>query len=564
MLTYNRDDSGTMIAWLEKLGLKNFLKSYPLHQLIQWGWLRPQHRISFPIKFFEQWEDYPYLPWEHTTDLDSYAVLWDYSWIPDEPDEHLWFLDPAFRPNEGLAQILKSHEPLVVGAVTPSVIQHKTGREVHPYKDYFFAWQGFALIDVIQAATCVDTIYRTPDMVERAKEILGAAEYLRSHTSPDPSAVLTAPNGWGGLAELMTWLAHLRSFREALFRNGRETNMEKLAELYKLGSRQLADHLGVTDAILAQAIQNKLLVLANSWKDGGSWMRSFTPWNEKGWAYLRGEIQLAVSWLLTLSGKPFSYYADKWKTPYFGNSEWAPLEEVLPYKFFEHDKKFARVVPYYIKQFNSLKKNRWALEEEAILSSCRKIRRTNYPFNGFLAAFYELHEHLSYRSLDDHGVDFRELRPLDYFAMLAIHAEGCFRRELDSVRALANLNGASQTLVRYIAELASARGMPTRLTAKFGEFKHLADLKHDRSDPIGRIHALKTNLPEQEHILLQAFLCCVLARNYFAHHDFLHKELLRTPLAGFLLKGIILSVMTLLNFASSDDEYGEVSADNQT
>lgn len=47
--------------------------------------------------------------------------------------------------------------------------------------------------------------------------------------------------------------------------------------------------------------------------------------------------------------------------------------------------------------------------------------------------------------------------------------------------------------------------------------------------------------------LTQAFLCCMLARNYFAHHDYLDQELLRSEKSGFILRGILLTVLMLLD-----------------
>jgi hypothetical protein len=289
-------------------------------------------------------------------------------------------------------------------------------------------------------------------------------------------------------------------------------------------------------------------VLAEMWMAESRSSHINAIWTKRAWEYLRAEVQLAISWLMILSGNDFSYYIDKWKHPYLGSLGWAALEDVLPYGFVEHDKRFSRIVPHYIGSFNALVNNQWAMSDSKILELCRGIRKRNYPFGGFLAAFYELHENLAHRNFDDHGLDFRELRPLDYFGLLAIQAEGCLRRELDSLDILKTIKGSSQTLSRYIEELARVRGLPSRLIGSFSENKKLADLKQDRRDPIGRIKALRTNLPEHENQLVQGLLCCVLARNYFAHHDFLDKELMaRTPLPGFLLGGIVLSVLVLLD-----------------
>ncbi len=45
---------------------------------------------------------------------------------------------------------------------------------------------------------------------------------------------------------------------------------------------------------------------------------------------------------------------------------------------------------------------------------------------------------------------------------------------------------------------------------------------------------------------LQAFLCCLLARNYFAHHIYLDSELRRSEESGFMMSGILVTVLILL------------------
>lgn len=546
LLTFNEDNSGRLVDWLEKLGLKDFLTHYPPSLLIEWGWLVPQYRVVFPTRFFNEWVDYPYMGWNPSPELTDFATLWDYVWWIDNTDENLWFLNPVLRTSENLGRLLDSFRYSVLDAKIPQPIINKKERKISPYLDYFYRWQGYALIDVIRAAESFPPVFRTPDAIVRAKEVMSAAEYLQTHSSKGPTEVLSACNKWGGLAETMTWLAHFRSFKEAVFHNVDHNELDQAKQRYKTGAVALAEHLGVTEKILAEVIREKLLVLADSWMTANRRKDDSSIWTQRAWPYLRDEIQLAITWLIIISGKPFTYFVDQWKKPCFGNLGWAALDEVLPYEFLEHDKKIATIGSYYLKNFNEIKKNQWALAEHKISNICKDFRKKNYPFSGFLAAFYELHENLSHRPLDEHGIDFRERRPLDHFAMLAIHAEGCLRRELDNLGRLESIDPRHQTLSRYIEELAQARDIPIQIINGFRTNKKLADLKYDRSDPIGRIQNFKCEFPEKERQLLQGFLCCLLARNYFAHHDFLDKELIRSPLAKFLLQGILLTVLILL------------------
>lgn len=266
---------------------------------------------------------------------------------------------------------------------------------------------------------------------------------------------------------------------------------------------------------------------------------------------MRGEIgaydiNTAMSWLILLSGKSIEDYVDEWRLPYMGNWGWAKLEEALPYAFILHRRKFVQLVPIYLEAFNQLEGLPKKFDENTLPSTIRDIAQKNYPFEGFLAAFHTLHEQLSYKSSDKEGLDFRSLRPLDHYALLAIHAEGCLRRELDRLGLLSTMGARNQGLSRYIQSLIKTKGLSEKLLASFNSKRSLADLHTDRNDPIGRIQALETKLSPHEHQLLQGFLCCLLARNYFAHHDFLDHELVRSEKSAFMLKGILLTILVFL------------------
>jgi hypothetical protein len=133
-----------------------------------------------------------------------------------------------------------------------------------------------------------------------------------------------------------------------------------------------------------------------------------------------------------------------------------------------------------------------------------------------------------------------------YFWITA-HAESCLREELRRLGMLDSIPSQKQTLTFYLEALAKHRGVGSKIVGTFMTKRELADLKDDRNDPIGTIQSLETSLCEREHVLVQAFLCCTLARNYFAHHDFLDHELLHTSSSEFLMQGIILTVLTLLD-----------------
>lgn len=62
---------------------------------------------------------------------------------------------------------------------------------------------------------------------------------------------------------------------------------------------------------------------------------------------------------------------------------------------------------------------------------------------------------------------------------------------------------------------------------------------------IADVMNMTSDLIPKEHYLVQAFLCSVLARNYFAHHYYLDSELLRSKESQFLLAGILATALCL-------------------
>lgn len=546
LLVAHEGKSGSFIKWLEELGLGEFLKRYPLAQLVEWGWVVPQYRVTFPKRFFESWENYPYTPWNPTEDLHDYSILWDSYWFIDDETEPLWFLDPLFHAGNHAGELLRQFTYSVDATLPPTPIDHARGISIAPYADYFYPWQGYALVDVIRWADNIEPIYSTPDVVERAHGVVRIAEWICADQSTSPKDILTAPQRWDGLASLMTWLDHFRAFRDALVRK-HDLDFETRQSLKRNGALSLAQHFSITPEILTEAIKGRLLVLAHEWMHLNERQARQSIWTLRAWPHLQSTIQLAMSWLILLTGKTFEDYDVEWRRPFMGHWGWAALDDVLPYDFVQHQKKFIQFAPIYLKSFNEAGNNPRRFDETTLSELVRHFQRTNYPFAGFLAAFYELHEQLNGRSFDKHGLDFRETRPLDHYALLALRAEGCLRRELDSLGMLDEIDPEKQGLFRYIQKLAPTRNISAEVIGSFCSHKRLTLLHTDRDDPIGRIQSISTKFSFVERQLVQAFLCCVLARNYFAHHDFLDHELTHSEKSAFMLRGILLSVLVLLD-----------------
>ncbi len=547
LLVAHEGKSGPFIRWLEELGLKGFLKRYPLAQLVEWGWIEPQYRVTFPERFFQSWEHYPCTSWEPPEDLNEYVTLWDYSWSIDDENDPLWFLDPVLHPGNNAGELLRQCAYFAGTTLPPPPFDHARGFPIAPYADYFYRWQGYALVDVIRGADNIEQIYSTPDIVKRAHGVVRIAELISANHPAWPHDILTSPQRWGGLASLLKWLDHFRSFQDAFFiMRDFDSNMEQ--SLYRKGAQSLANHFAITPDILAEAIKGHLLVLAQDWMHANDKLTQQSIWTLRAWPHLQDEIRLAMTWLILLTGRTFEDYVAEWRLPFRGNWRWAALDRALPYDFIQYQNKFFQMAPIYLKSFNEVCNNRRKFDENTLPEIVRRFQRTNYPFAGFLSAFHESHEHLSYRSFEKNGLDFRTLRPLDHYALLAIHAEGCLRRELDSLERLDEIRQESQGLLNYIRTLAEIRGVSAEIIKCVNDQqKELTKLHTKPIDPIGKIQSITTNLPEVNHQKVQAFLCCLLARNYFAHHDYLDHDLMRSEKSAFMLKGILLTVLVLLD-----------------
>lgn len=339
----------------------------------------------------------------------------------------------------------------------------------------------------------------------------------------------------------MTWLSHYRAFREALWSYESQHHGDRT--LRRTGAKQLADHLGITAESLSYAIKNRLLVLAQDWHlAGGRHLR----WTHGAWPQLQQDIAIAVEWLCYLSGKTLDDFLDEWRyRDYFGLREWAELHTVLPFEFFTDRQYFLRDAPEYLKNYNQLLPESQRLEGERLAALVDKLRTTNYPFGSFLGAFRQMHEELSYRFDTKGSLDFRELRPLDYYSLLAIRAEQVLRYAIDqNPRAAAK---KLDNLREYIAHFAAKQGLPQRAIKYFCDQDRALNKLHDvPQDPIGKIMTLTPGFGPREDYVVKAFLSCTLARNYFAHHYYLDRELLRSEKSALMLSGILVTVLSLL------------------
>ena len=542
LLSFHQDGYGEFAVWLKELGLQDdFLKRYPISQLVEWKWLRPQFRVAFPESFFvDGWDRYPELPRDIPEIIDAvaeaYNPLWDSRWLGDHENEALWFLHPFFRPDNLSGSLLRTRSPDDGTALTSMSFRHPNGRNIKPVVDYYFHWQGFALIDVIREADRFNTfLLDAPDAVEQAKLLLARIE----HDRWDVTYILTRPNRWGGLAEPMTWLSHYRALKDSAVEYQRryETHPGRL----RRGARLLASHLKISASQIEVAIKDQLLVLAQDWKRAND---QNCRWVSPAWAMLRTDVYLAVEWVCFLNGKTLDDYLDQWRYSHIGQEIWAELESILPFEWYTDREYFLRKAPYYLSDFNTRLTKKYRLEYDNLRGVVNSISSKSRHFNSFLSSFRKLHEELNSTPPKAGVVDFRHRTPLDYYLLLAIRAETCLRAELVDSGKL----GANASLEFYLRQLSTEIRLDGKATACYeSHFKDVSDLRAMPTDFIERISALVTSTGCSQAPLGQAMLCCLAARNYFAHHDYHDDELLNDQSSQFLLGGILLAVLTLLN-----------------
>ena len=536
LLALKHGTEGPFFDWLMELGLESFIDRYPLRTLTEWGWLVPQFRYVFSNEFFLDWETFPNLGEAPKPQHEVESLLWDSNWFVDDESEPSWFLHPFFHPTNTAGRVLHENGTPVSTIEVPAPFAHPRNRTIFPYADYFYHWQGYALVDVIQHADCIAPILNTPDVVKRAEGIARIAEHVKQY---DPTDVLRAPNGWAGLAEPMTWLSHYRCFVRAVDSSQLEWN-ESFARRRR-GAKALAQHLGFTADDLAEAIRDRLLVLADNWR---SEIKREKHWARRPYEMLRLDILDAVVWLCYLSDRTFEDYLKEWQYSDRGRARWAELKEILPFEWFHNREKFLLLTPHYLKTFNEVAGDSEKLVDNALEKRVDNLRLTNEPFGSFLSAFRLMHEQLSTKHDSETVYDFRELRPLDGYLLLAIRCEAILRYSLEHG---AGLPSSGHQLTNYIAELATARGLSSAAIAAFKQAHPKIGKLHTTppDGPIKPIMALQTGLPPREDYLVKSFLCALVARNYFAHHYYFDNSLWRTEESGYLLSGILTTVLWL-------------------
>jgi hypothetical protein len=246
-----------------------------------------------------------------------------------------------------------------------------------------------------------------------------------------------------------------------------------------------------------------------------------------------------------LTGNTLDHYFDLWRHPTLSSESWAELHAVLPFEYYGIRHKFLKLTPFYLKPFNERLAEHHRLEGDRLTAMVDAARGKSRHFNVFMGAFKKLHDELGGDRNPNGVMDFRDRQPLDYYLLLAIKAEICFREELRETGILDSMD--DQKLSGYLKRLGVRAGLDETTIGLFNDsVKTYTKLHSEPMNGIRGIMNLGSKKPPEQVALVQAMICCELARNYFAHHDYMDAELLNGQDSQFLLGGILVCVLVFL------------------
>ncbi len=473
--------------------------------------------------------------------------LWTQDWARLDFDQPCWFLHSFFRPETELSEFLKKHSAEAGLPDIPDEFELPNGCKIRPYVDYFYPWQALALVDVVCAADIFETIIlNSPDVEARVANATRTAALMATLPSK-PVSWLDTEVRWGGLSSLMTWLAHYQAMKE--HSNSRTSGVlqEENTDVLRDRARKLAEHLNVDPVKMEALVKSHLLTTAQWWSWGSKRHKRL---RESVFPHLQHQVYLAVEWLCLLTENTLDHYFDLWRYQDRQTQQWAELRAVLPFEYFSAREKFLELTPYYLKDFNARLEPKFQLEGAALLARVDLIRTRNRHFNRLTMAFKNLHDEMAGNLNDRALIDFRERDPLAHYLLVAICAEKCFREELTRIDKLKDIKPEKeQGMFKYLLMLVKSSGFSHQATIaglNEGKNKKISQLHDTPENVISQIRALSYGEAGNELPLAQAMICCEVARNYFAHHDYLDDKLLEDADSRFLLGGILMAVLTLL------------------
>jgi hypothetical protein len=97
-----------------------------------------------------------------------------------------------------------------------------------------------------------------------------------------------------------------------------------------------------------------------------------------------------------------------------------------------------------------------------------------------------------------------------------------------------------------LARVLQERGHEPRVVAHFLNKILFCLFAQNTKSPHGDLLEKSWGNSRSDNLLIKAFLSCIVARNYFAHHRYLDHTLLQSEKSAFMLGGILVTVLLLL------------------
>ncbi|HMZ00892.1 MAG TPA: hypothetical protein PLW24_22790, partial [Burkholderiaceae bacterium] len=314
---------GPFVNWLEELGLKEFIREFPLPKLVEWKWLTPYSRLEVNQPFLERIDQRIRQP-DSEADLE---ILWSPIWSIDETTSIDWCVDPSAIPGSSFNDLISSGRSRTNNVVESFV--DGDGRARYPYVDFFLHWQAYALIDTIKWADD-GPLVRTPDIKERLE---GLASWFVDRNFP-AQEISYAPIRWGGTRSIhFTWLSHYRSTRTALEWHFLRNRDEDHRLLQERAAARLAELLGIHAIDLHCALKDSLLVVAKDWRSRKKSAKRI--WIQVAWKELQKDIFNCIEWLCLLEGRQTIEYLEDYNYDGLGQREYVRLHRVLNFEAFE-------------------------------------------------------------------------------------------------------------------------------------------------------------------------------------------------------------------------------------
>lgn len=531
--------SGDFGSRLKDFALDKYFGDYP--SLVKHDWLRPAFHVPVPRDWFLREDDesaqWPPLQRQNIHWADAY----------DEPlviSENLigkdeWFVHPLVRRGSSRVDFFdhatSNHVDFAWGKV-----HHSEGRNFVPAFDYFYEWQLFRFADVVHSMRSYHQHFWQPGDHEKL------AQYAAETTPADFDREAFAP-GWSTRAQAFTWLAHFIAFQSA-FRTYKVfqasalhlTNsmtdavlVEKLAYEEKLGAKKLMSWLEITPEVFEQSLRDQILTLAKVWRGKGRQYHD-TAVMRPLWHALQEQIREAFDWLCLVNGDTPIVYLDRLRHDYFGQHEWAQLEDV-----YSHPRwKAARKIASQIKESAS---HEWLAQHVFISNfSPSPIELINMAskidaFGGYLDALGRFLEDSEFTSLDDR---YRTRSRPSWYRVMALMAEIAFTEVAGDRRIIKKRPGKKnqkEKICEAVCRILCNRG-------EQWEQSFPSDRSGEPEEPLASISRRILSSSTRDQLILNFSLAVHFARNTTAHQVKLDAHLLYAPWADRIFDALVLFV----------------------